>query len=91
MPRYFFDLAGEIDSLDEEGTNCPNLDSAKIEAIRLMGEILCEDPKAIFTTRDCEVIVRDDYGRRLARVQTTVASPLGATASALQRAERRHA
>ena len=76
MPRYFFDLDGEIGSLDEEGTECPDLYNAKIEAIRLMGEILREDAKTIFSIRDCGVIVRDNQGRRLARIQTSVASPL---------------
>ncbi|MEO6579909.1 MAG: hypothetical protein ABIN83_02000 [Sphingomicrobium sp.] len=32
MPRYFFDLHDDITAIDEEGRECPDLESAKITA-----------------------------------------------------------
>ena len=81
MSRYFFDLAGEAGSLDEEGADFPDLSSAKIAAVRLAGEILRDNPEVVANTKQCQVLVRDAEGRTLAQVQTLVGSPLTVAAS----------
>lgn len=40
MPRYFFDLHNDVDVLDEEGKELPNLEAAKAEALREVREML---------------------------------------------------
>ena len=81
MPLYFFDFLDEVESIDAEGTECLDLNNAKVEAIRLMGEILREDAERVFSIKDCGVVVRDIEGRPLARVQTSVAAPLETSSS----------
>ncbi len=91
MPLYFFDFLDGVESVDAEGTECPNLNSAKVEAIRLMGEILREEAERVFSIQDCGVVVRDSQGRPLARVQTSVAAPLDTSSSSARPKERRQA
>lgn len=40
MPRYFFTSDGLLPASDNEGTELENLEAARIEAIRMAGEIL---------------------------------------------------
>ena len=42
MPRYFFHVLDGRALLDREGTELPNLASARSEAVRTAGEILSE-------------------------------------------------
>ena len=72
MSRYFFDLAGEFDSLDEEGVELQDLDSARVEAIRLLGELLRDDAERLSACRSCQVVVRGQGGQALAFVQTVI-------------------
>ena len=43
MPRYFFNVYDGDSSLDQDGTELPNIYTAQNEAIRLSGEILREE------------------------------------------------
>lgn len=40
MPRYFFHSEGSQLKIDEEGTDLPALDAARLEAIQTAGEML---------------------------------------------------
>ena len=43
MPRYFFNVYDGYSSLDQDGTELPDIYTAQNEAIRLAGEILREE------------------------------------------------
>ncbi len=45
MPRYFFDLNDGAEWPDDEGVVLPNLETARLEALRLYGAILRDDPQ----------------------------------------------
>lgn len=45
MERYFFDVVDGADHKDEIGSEWPDLAAARVEAIRLSGEILKEMPE----------------------------------------------
>jgi hypothetical protein len=40
MPRYFFHVMDGQATIDEDGTELPDVDAARKEAIRIAGEIL---------------------------------------------------
>ena len=47
MPRYFFHLQDDILSLDEQGIEFPDVNTAREEAVRACGEIIREIPVTI--------------------------------------------
>jgi hypothetical protein len=61
MPRYFFQIDGEI---DEEGVVLPDLRSVQVEAIRTTAEIL-KETSAAFGKEDLVIVVTDEAGRRV--------------------------
>ena len=40
LPRYFFDLHNDIDALDPDGKELPDLEAAKIEALKDARELI---------------------------------------------------
>jgi hypothetical protein len=42
MPRFFFDLDDGKSTVDDEGTDLPNLAAAKLAAWHLIGGLLCD-------------------------------------------------
>jgi hypothetical protein len=61
MPRYFFQIDGE---LDDEGVELPDLRSVQVEAIRTIAEIL-KETSASFGDGDLVLVVTDEDGRRV--------------------------
>ena len=69
MPRYFFHIRDGKDDPDTEGTELPDIDTAKVEASRLAAAALQEAPQAIWQGLRCTVEVADDNGTILFTVQ----------------------
>ncbi len=44
MPRYFFNLKDGRTTLDHEGTELPDIQTARREAVRFTGEVLRDRP-----------------------------------------------
>jgi hypothetical protein len=57
MSRYFFHTKDGRCIADEDGTELPNQGFARIEAIKLMGELLTNFPEKFWETGSLSVIV----------------------------------
>jgi hypothetical protein len=63
MPRYFFDLHNDVDAIDREGVELPDLEAAKAHALdeaRTMIQASTEDTGKIDLNHHIDV--RDDSG-----------------------------
>jgi len=62
MPRYFFDIADgtELEESDDDGVELEGLNAARIEAVRLSGELLKSYPDRFWSTGEWSCTVRDD-------------------------------
>lgn len=84
MPRYHFNVYDGVSSLDLDGTELPDWQTARIEAIRLAGEILKDDADRIDLGEDWQIEVTDHTGLVLFRMVLHVVE-----AAALPRTDRR--
>jgi hypothetical protein len=71
MPRYFFDVADSAKVPDEVGTELPGLQAARIEAARLAGRLLADQPEMFWSGEEWQVAVRDETGLVLFTVNFT--------------------
>ncbi|RYB01412.1 DUF6894 family protein [Lichenibacterium ramalinae] len=68
MPRYFFHRTdGDFDP-DREGTELPNLNAARLEAIRYAAETVKDSPDQIWSSTPFRIEVSDDTGMLLSTV-----------------------
>ena len=72
MPRYHFNVHDAAERLDEEGVDLPDRASAKLEAIRLLGEILREDAASLVANGGCWLEVTNPAGVILLAVTVMV-------------------
>ncbi|WP_404366818.1 DUF6894 family protein [Sphingomonas sp. MMS24-J45] len=72
MPRYFFDISDGSDFRDLDGSEWPDLDAAKIEAVRYSAEILREMPERVIESRAWKMAVSDDKREHLFTLRFTV-------------------
>uniref|UniRef100_UPI0035CC226C DUF6894 family protein n=1 Tax=uncultured Sphingomonas sp. TaxID=158754 RepID=UPI0035CC226C len=64
MPRYFFHIPNDV-GYDAEGTVLDSVESAKIEAVKLAGEVLKENPEVLMGPCDFRVEVTGEGGEWL--------------------------
>jgi hypothetical protein len=69
VPRFHFNLDDHRKDLDEEGTELPNEDVARIEAVKFAGAYLSERPDLVSEGLRFRVIVTNDDGRELFEVK----------------------
>jgi hypothetical protein len=62
MPRYFFHVHDGCSLLDTEGTELPDWQAARLEAISLAGDILKQDAQRIALGEDWRIEVTDHTG-----------------------------
>lgn len=62
MPRFHFNVHDGKSRTDTEGTDLPDWQTARIEAVRLAGEILREDAPRIVPGVDWRIEVTDHTG-----------------------------
>jgi hypothetical protein len=62
MPRFHFHVHDGISALDTEGTELPDWQAARLEAIRLAGDILKHDADRIALGEDWRIEVTDHAG-----------------------------
>jgi hypothetical protein len=60
--RYFFDTANGGFHADPEGTVYEGIEQARAEATIYAGEILQDNPNAIWANNELTVMVKDDKG-----------------------------
>ncbi|MCJ2090202.1 hypothetical protein MKK88_30080 [Methylobacterium sp. E-005] len=62
MPRFHFHVHDGCSVLDTEGTELPDTQAARLEAIRIAGDILKHDAHRIALGEDWRIEVTDDTG-----------------------------
>ncbi|MBE7244933.1 MAG: hypothetical protein INR63_08285, partial [Actinomycetospora chiangmaiensis] len=62
MPRFYFHVHDGHSELDPDGTELPDWQSARLEAIRLAGDILKQDAHRIALGEDWRIEVTDQTG-----------------------------
>jgi hypothetical protein len=71
LPTFLFQIAGGNHVLDVEGKELPNASAARIEGIKLAGEILKELPTELYQTANVKIDVTDESGQILFKVVVT--------------------
>lgn len=72
MPRFHFNIYDGVSLPDPHGTELPDWHSARIEAIRLSGEIVREDAKRLALGQDWHMEVTDNAGLVLFRLDFSI-------------------
>ncbi len=62
MPRYFFHIRKDSHKPDTVGVELANTSAAHIEAARVMGKELSENPEAFWNDEEWHIEVTDDRG-----------------------------
>ena len=65
MARFFFNILDDRTPVDEDGTELPDISTARSEAVRLCGEILREAGACFGSGTQWELEVTDDHRIRL--------------------------
>ncbi len=75
MPRYFFHRTdGDFDP-DREGTELPDLDAARLEAIKYAAETVKDSPDQVWSSTPFRIEVSDDTGMLLSTAVIPQESP----------------
>jgi hypothetical protein len=72
MPRYYFDVCDASNVPDFNGTDLANLAVARVEAVRLAGRLLSDQPRSFWEQSDWHIDVTNDDGEHLFRLDVTV-------------------
>src|SRR4051812_18911831 len=59
MPRFHFHLEDGTTFRDEEGTVLPNLEAARINAVKLLGHVMADNAREFLSTREWTMNVTD--------------------------------
>lgn len=62
MPRYYFHTESGDQSLDDEGMDLPSHQTARVEAARLLGEMLKDNAHEFWAKKSLKLIVTDESG-----------------------------
>ncbi len=72
MPRFHFYVHDGKDSLDQEGIDLPDAQTARTEAIRLAGGMLLDRASLIHDDREWHLSVTDENGKPLVCIDVKV-------------------
>lgn len=75
MPRYFFHIRDSAVVQDREGTELPDLRTARAEAIHTAGAILRENPDSLWAGQPWHMDVTDGSGRLLFTLDFALRQP----------------
>jgi hypothetical protein len=68
MPIYHFNVRDGSDIPDPDGTELPNIPAARVEAVKLAGRLLLDEPNTFWEGSDWHVEVTNDRGLILFRL-----------------------
>lgn len=80
MPLYFFNVHDGRTLPDEFGTELSGVEEARVEAVKLAGVLLGDDPDSFWTGDDWTLDVSDEQGQVVLRL-TFRAEQLGGKAA----------
>jgi hypothetical protein len=66
MPVFHFHVEDGVSEPDEDGADLPDVASARREAARLAGQLLCDEPELVWRSEgEWRLVVTDEGGRTL--------------------------
>lgn len=65
MPLYFFHSQDGDVVIDPDGTECADYSAAKVEAVRLMGGLIAEQPEDFWGSESMKLMVTNESGMLL--------------------------
>ena len=71
LPKYLFQIAGGNHVLDTEGRELPDPSAARIQGIKLAGELLKAMPTLLYETAELKIEVTDEDGKVMFKVLVT--------------------
>ena len=75
MARYHFSIYDGVSAPDLEGTELPDLQKARQEAIRFAGEIIADEARTLDLGEDWRMEVTDSSGLLLFRLDFSLTAP----------------
>ena len=72
MPRFHFNVYGGVCVLDTEGTELPDWQAARLEAIRYAGALLVDEAQHVARGEEWRMEVTDEVGLMLFRLDFSV-------------------
>jgi hypothetical protein len=72
VPRYHFHIADAETLRDEDGLELANLEMARLEAIKSLGEFLIHQPREVLDSNFLAMTVTDAIGLTLFRLDVMV-------------------
>lgn len=85
VPRFFFNVCDGVTPLDSDGTELPNAEVAKVEAIRHAGVLVSESADRFRVDESWRLEVTDEAGLILYRIEMHI----GSTAATMHLKNRR--
>ncbi|CAA9545068.1 MAG: hypothetical protein AVDCRST_MAG23-2458 [uncultured Sphingosinicella sp.] len=65
MPRFFFNVYDDIIAEDEEGVELPNLDAARLQALRGARDLIAEQVRHGYIMLSHWIDVMDEHGAKV--------------------------
>lgn len=62
MPRYYFHTQDGSVEIDDDGEDLADFAAAKLEAVRLFGGIIRDQPEDFWSTKSLKLMVTDQEG-----------------------------
>ena len=72
MPLYHFNLSDHIRDPDLEGTELPDAEEARLQAIKFAGQFVSDNPARVDSDHDLQIEVTDHDGVFLFAVKVSV-------------------
>jgi hypothetical protein len=65
MPRYFFHIQDGVTAQDDEGVELEDVSVAKCQAVRLAGQMICDDAASFWDREEWKLTATDEAGLTL--------------------------
>ena len=75
MPRYFFHVHDSVDMIDQDGTEFPNREEARAEAVVVAGEMLRDVGGKFWNSPDWRIWVTDEAGQTVCALNFSAENP----------------
>ena len=71
MPRYFFHVEESAEFRDDHGMELPDEDAAKRHGVAMLGQVLRDDPRALWASDQIRLTATKDDGVVIFTLETT--------------------
>jgi hypothetical protein len=75
MPRYFFHVHDSVDILDDEGTDLPGPNEARVEAVVVAGAMLRDLGGRFWNSSEWRIWVVDEAGETVCALRFSAEKP----------------